>query len=225
MLYFTYFTRISNPTTIQTPKIFFVTLGTYLPSYICRIKDQLLAEIKKLWTNIFKHDRYDIVFIRFSFNKNVSRHANDLFFHHFCLWDRRHYFWSWDDPGIHQVRIQNGSMGPIMDRPMWTVPCIRYLSITTQTTVPKTTGTKSGNSSLCFENLVSSRVDEDKIILKDPGHSNRFDHFKLLFGGIGSFTFMNHKLWSIWNEKKWNFILGTNKRELDFSKAGRVPLF
>ena len=69
---------------------------------------------------------------------------------------------------------------------------IKYLSLTTQTSVPKTTGTKSGNSSRCFENLVSSRVDEDKIILKDPGISNRFDHFKLLFGGIGSFTFMIH---------------------------------
>ena len=124
MLYFTYFARISNPATIQTPKTFFVTLGTYLPSYIIRIKDQLhqnRAEIKKLWTNIFKHDRYDIVFIRFSFNKNVSRHANDLFFHRLCFWDR-HNYWIWDDPRNHQVRIQNGSMGPIMDRPIWTVP-------------------------------------------------------------------------------------------------------
>ena len=67
---------------------------------------------------------------------------------------------------------------------------IKSFSTTIQTSVPQTTATENGNlTSLCFENVESSRVDEDKIILKDPGRGNKFDHFKLLFGGIGSFTY------------------------------------
>lgn len=101
---------------------------------------------------------------------------------------------------------------------MWTVQCIQYLSLTTQTSVPKTTGTQSGNSSRCFENLVSSRVDEDKIILKDPGGSNGFDHFELLFGGIGSFTFVIHMKCK---EMKCNF--GNQLKRVRFLKSKKSP--
>lgn len=72
---------------------------------------------------------------------------------------------------------------------------IKSFSTTIQTSVPQTTETKNGNlTSLCFENVESSRVDEDKIILKDPGSSNGFDHFELLFGGIGSFTYESYEM-------------------------------
>ena len=114
---------------------------------------------------------------------------------------------------------QNGSQ---CDRhtigPSRTVRCIKYLSLTTQTSVPKTTGTQSGNSSRCFENLVSSRVDEDKIILKDPGGSKAFDHFELLFGGIGSFTFVTHMKCK---EMKCNF--GNQLKRVRFLKSKKSP--
>ena len=78
-----------------------------------------------------------------------------------------------------------------------TICCILFktFSLTTQTSVSQTTGTQNGNpTSLCFENVESSRVDEDKIILKDPDSGNEFNHFELLFGGIGSFTYDSYEM-------------------------------
>ena len=72
---------------------------------------------------------------------------------------------------------------------------IKSYSTTIKTSVTQTTGTKNGNlTSLCFENVESSRVDEDKIILKDPGSGNGFDHWIRLFGGIGSFTYESYEM-------------------------------
>ena len=63
----------------------------------------------------------------------------------------------------------------------------KYLSVTTQTTGPRTVrAVDTTSGSPCFDNMESSRLDGGKVILKDPG--DEFNHFNKLFGGNGSFT-------------------------------------